>query len=154
MCSAESLCGRDILDAFDRFRRDGNYSGAMTIDHGIVDAIVSSYGNETAGSSVGVEGAVRLMCHIARARPISTPPGEFTKPGHPGVLGSLDKYAVANETFAFDLGLRCIGLSVTQIAKDEDRLTARKIIARLALPDCQETYLCFLLNVLRMSVSR
>jgi hypothetical protein len=155
MRDIENLNSQDILDAFDRFRRDGNYSSGMVIDPTIVDYIVASCNVDTKRNKDDgkIRKTAKLMLGIIKAKPISTPPGEFTKPDHHSALEPLDKYAVANETFAFEIGLKIIGLGVAQIAESKDKLAGKKLIALLAAPDCEIGHLHYWLRTLNMSAS-
>jgi hypothetical protein len=145
---------RKILEAFGRFRRDGNYSDRLAIDHEAVEAIAASWNDdmERNGAADDVRKAAGLMRRIAKAKPISVPTGEFTRPGRPGALGSLERYTTVNETFAFELGIRLVGLDVAQIAEGRDNAAVKSLVALLGSSDCQEAQLCFWLKILRMSV--
>ena len=83
MSNAEKLSSRDILDAFDRFRRDGNYSDRLTIDRDVIETIVTSWSDDAERSGIldDIGRASDLMHRIANIKPISTPAGE---------LGSVD----------------------------------------------------------------
>jgi hypothetical protein len=150
------LDGDGMLEFFDRFRHDGDYRGRLSIDLGAAEAIVAPWNDAAPGRSGGADDdiadAVGLMRRFAKAepKPISVAPAEFTAPGRTGRLDTLDKYRTANAKFAFELGLRRIGLRADQIP--EGGRLADGIIACLGEPGCKEGKLRCLLRLLRASV--